>query len=101
MSNKRVRGDLLEARMDSGEYPPKIMFFQNEKYDCVTKTFTGDISYAPDTMQGYSVARFVMIFSHDFFHIQGGYRTTDIDGHKHRDEFGKWKHFRYRKFVQG
>ena len=27
MSNKRVRGDLLHARMDSGAYPPEIMYF--------------------------------------------------------------------------
>ena len=101
MSNKRVRGDLLEARMDSGEFPPEVMFFQNEKYDCVTNTFTGDISYAPDTMKGYSVARFVMVFSSDFTYIKEGYRTTDADGHKHRDKFGQWKHFRYRKYVKG
>ena len=70
MSNKRLRrGDLLEARMDSGKYLPDIMYFQNEKYDSVTRTFTGDISYAPDTMDGYSVARFVMVFSDDFTYI--------------------------------
>ena len=79
MSNKRVRGELLDARMDCGNSPPEIMYFKNCSWDQSTRTFEGTIDYSPSSMQGYPKAVFKMVFEYDYSFIKSGYRVTDKD----------------------
>ena len=101
MSNACEFDDFHNERMDCGDYPPEIMYFEDQQYDPVERKFTGNINYSPSSMQGYKIAKFVMIFAFDFSLIEFGFRTTDADNFKKSDSFGKWKHFRYRKYIEG
>ena len=74
------------------------MYFENEKYDCTTRTFSGEINYAPDTLKGVSRAFFEFTFSKKFSFIASGHKTTDID-RESKVLFGKKENFRYRKYV--
>ena len=52
MSNKRIVDELCKTRLDSGKKPEDEMYFLNEEYNSLTRTFKGTISYEPDSMKG-------------------------------------------------
>ena len=101
MSNKRIVDELCKTRLDSGKKPEDEMYFLNEEYNSLTRTFKGTISYEPDTMKGVSEAHFVMTFSKDFSHIESGHKTTNLDDNKELHQFGKKKQLRYRRYKAG
>ena len=62
--------------MDNGQNFPNRKNFENTEYDPATRTFTGDYTFEPDTVNGNQFWNFRLVFSPDFSMIESGYREA-------------------------
>ena len=62
--------------MDDGSSPPAKKHFEDWTYDAGTRTFTGDITWAPVCFGGYNRWEYIMVFDEDFTKIESG--TCDL-----------------------
>ena len=58
--------------LGDGSPPPDKKPFLNPTYDAATRTFTGNIEWAPSTFGGDARWEYQMVFSEDFSSICGG-----------------------------
>ena len=59
-------------RLDDGSFPPARKHFKDPQYDSSTRTFTGQIEWAPTSFGGEARWEYTMIFSADMDAIVGG-----------------------------
>ena len=68
-------------KLDDGvSYPPHEKMFEDYTYDADSRTFKGDITWAPITFSGNNRWEYTIVFDEEFTKISGGtvecYSTT-------------------------